>query len=53
MKRLERTDEWREHVPHESSTLIRAVLRGDDVGFDQDMPGAEKRGKFEAEGLAV
>ena len=50
-KRLERTDEWREHVPHESSTLIRAVLRGDDVGFDQDMPGAEKRGKFEAEGL--
>jgi hypothetical protein len=50
-KRIERTEDWRAHVPQESSTMIRAVLRRKDVGFDESVAGPEKRRKFEAEGL--
>jgi hypothetical protein len=50
-KRFERTEDWRAHVPQESSTMIRAVLQGDDVGYDAQVPGPERRRGFEAEGL--
>lgn len=51
MVKVERTSDWRSHVPQESSSMIRAVLQGEDPGFDPEEEGAERRRRFEAEGL--